>query len=366
MNEHERLPTLLDILNDISLNEELILFNKSVFSFLLNNHDFVDKFEVAQTKNGDFILSPIPLLFNTFYRGESAVYEPCKASIFREGMTKERCFIEHVKTSELGLLIDKYPLTHIYREGITLPIINNEDMTCNLTIDYFALAQHYGIKTDLLDFTCDKWVAAFFASTEYKDGKYYPIEDNSKEGTFFIYHAMPDLPGTNSRFRPVGLQPFSRPGEQKGFILQLNEQDNLNNMRVEKRRFRHDKNISHLIFNYCNRANKLFPEDILHDKVEMIKTSTVFSDESLECTKTIFYPDINEHDWRDLITTSGLSFQEKAVVSFTDDELNDFMASWEQTNRSKFLNQLVFRPIFQEGYITEISGSELLEKNKKT
>lgn len=353
MNDHDQLPTLLDILNDIAFREELIVFDKSHFSFFFNTQNVADKFEVAQTSNGDFVLSPIPLLWNTFYRGESSIHKPCKASIYRENMTEEKCFIERVKTSELGLLIDYYSLSQIYREGITLPIINNEDQVCHLIIDYFALAQHYGIKTDLIDFTSDKWVAAFFASTEYRNGTYYPIEDNSKEGMFYIYNPRPEFPEIEviNQFRPVGLQPFSRPGEQKGFVLQLNKDDDLNKMCITKIRFKHDKNVSHLIFNYSNRSNKLFPKDILEIKANSIKNSEVFSYSAVETTKKLFYQDVDEHTWKRLISTSGLLFQEKAIVAFTPEEIDDFITKWEKTDKNRFLKQLIYRKVYMEDEI---------------
>jgi hypothetical protein len=348
MSDHDHLPTLLDILNDIALNEETAGLDRSIYSFFFNNHNDVGKFEVAQTKAGDFVLSPISSLWNTYYRGENSVHEPCKASIYRGYVSDVQRFTERIKTSELGFLIDEYPLTHIFREGINIPLVNNECQICNLAVDYFAIAQHYGIKTDLLDFTSDKWVAAFFASTEYRNDRYYPIEDDSREGMFYIYSPMPDLPGIDApnKFRPVGLQPFSRPGEQKGFVLQLNEQDDLNKMNIRKIRFRHDKNVSHLIYNYSNRSNKLFPEDILATKTNLINESETFSLNALEITKQIFYPDVSEKVWDSLVVASGLSFQNDHIVSFTLKEMDDFQEQWTKNNMDEFFKHVLYRKVY--------------------
>lgn len=356
----DNLPTLLDILNDIALCEELNALDRSVYSFFFNNHDSAGKFEVAQTKESDYLLSPIPSLWNTFYRGENMVYVPCKASIFREYVSNEQRFIERVKACELGLLIDEYPLTHIFNSGINIPLINNEYQVCNLTIDYFAIAQHYGIKTDLIDFTSDKWVAAFFASTYYKDGKYFPIEDDSKEGVFYIYNPMPDLPGIYSpnEFRAVGLQPFSRPGEQKGFVLKLKEEDDLSKMNITKRRFRHDKNVSHLIFNYSNRSNKLFPEDVLVNKVSFINDSKIFSYKALELSKTIFYSEISESDWTQLVESSGLIFQKEPIIFFSSEEIDAFYNKWDKNNMDDFFKHVLYRKVFT-GDIKEVEPKEL-------
>lgn len=361
MSNHNQLPNLLDILNDIALREELNALDKSTFSFYFNNHDSAGKFEIIQTKTGDFVLSPIPSLWNTYYRGESSVHEPCKASIFRDYVTREQRFIERIKTSQMGLLIDEYPLTQIFNNGIDVPLVNDEYQICNLTTDYFAIAQHYGLKTDLLDFTSDKWVAAFFASTYYKDGKYFPIEDNTKEGVFYIYNPMLEFPGSNiyNEFRPVGLQPFSRPGEQKGFVLKLNEQDDLNKMNVTKIRFRHDKTISHLIYNYSNRSNKLFPEDILVEKVNFINNNNVFTFQSLELTRKIFYSNMSDKDWAVLVEASGLQFQKDSIISFSSKEVDNFYKKWDRNNMDEFFKNVLYRKVFTGDNIKVVEPEEL-------
>lgn len=348
MSSHDKLPTVLDILNDIALNEELNALDKSTFSFYFNNHDSVGKFELVPTKTGNFVLSPISSLWNTYYRGESSVHDPCKASIFRDYVTSEQGFIERIKISQIGLLIDEYPLTQIFNDGINVPLVNDEYQTCSLSIDYFALAQHYGIKTDLLDFTSDKWVAAFFATTYYKDGEYFPIEDSTKEGVFYIYNPLPEFPGaeTCNEFRAVGLQPFSRPGEQKGFVLKLNEEDDLNKMNITKIRFRHDKSISHLIYNYSNRSNKLFPEDILVEKVNFINKSNVFSFKSLELTRKIFYSNMSDKDWAVLVEASGLQFQKDSIISFSSKEVDNFYKKWDRNNMDEFFKNVLYRKMF--------------------
>lgn len=367
MSSHNQLPTLLDILNDIALREELNALDKSTFSFYFNNHDSAGKFEIIQTKTGDFVLSPIPSLWNTYYRGESSVHEPCKASIFRDYVTREQRFIERIKTSQMGLLIDEYPLTHIFSNGIDVPLVNDEYQICNLTIDHFAIAQHYGLKTDLLDFTSDKWVAAFFASTYYKNGKYFPIEDDTKQGLFYIYNPMPEFPGSNiyNEFRPVGLQPFSRPGEQKGFVLKLNEQDDLNKMNVTKIRFRHDKSISHLIYNYSNRSNKLFPEDVLVEKVNFINKSNVFSFKSLELTKKVFYSNMSNSDWTLLVEASGLLFQKDSIISFSNKEVDDFYKKWDRNNMDEFFKNVLYRKVFTGDNIKVVEPEELIDKQTR-
>ena len=50
-----------------------------------------------------------------------------------------------------------------------------------------ALAQHYGICTELLDFTVDKFVAAFFACTKYNNDGTYSVNDEDGDGCFYYF-----------------------------------------------------------------------------------------------------------------------------------------------------------------------------------
>jgi hypothetical protein len=62
------------------------------------------------------------------------------------------------------------------------------------------------------------------------------------------------------------LQPFTRPGEQKAFTLELDETENLNDYHgIEKYFFRHDKLAAEIIFNRLNQGKELFPPDKLID-----------------------------------------------------------------------------------------------------
>lgn len=96
-------------------------------------------------------------------------------------------------------------------------------------------------------------------------------------------------------------------------------------MNITKRRFRHDKNVSHLIFNYSNRSNKLFPEDVLVNKVSFINDSKIFSYKALELSKTIFYSEITESDWTQLVESSGLIFQKEPIIFFSSEEIDGFL-----------------------------------------
>ena len=221
------------------------------------------KFEIVTGPDAQERLIPCSLSFNCYYRGESGYHKPCKPSLYRKGMTDEAIFHERLKACELELLIADYPLTDIFKSGLQITLNDGHTIHLHLNIDTEALAQHYGIKTDLLDLTVDKFVAAFFATTTYRNGKYYPVEPKEPQyGVFYMYSDIPlwEKDMYSKHMRVVGLQPFSRPGEQAGFVLRLGKKDDFRKKALKKIKFRQDKDISWLIFNYTNRANKLFPK----------------------------------------------------------------------------------------------------------
>ena len=147
-------------------------------------------------------------------------------------------------------------------------------------VDSTAIGQHYGIKTDVLDLTADKWVAAFFAATKYENGTYLPHKDDGV-GVIYVYTEMPVLNFASKRLSVVGLQPFSRPGCQAGLVYRMQKEENFNNQ-AHRIFFKHDAAISEFIYNYCNRSKKLFPDEILEEKVKEIKKLKVYSRKALD------------------------------------------------------------------------------------
>jgi hypothetical protein len=94
-----------------------------------------------------------------------------------------------------------------------------------LFVDHVAIAQHYGLRTGLLDLTESVNVAAFFATNELlRDGRWVPATD----GWGVIYRLS--VPRSRSPqeaekdlewMSPIGYQPFPRPNEQWAWAYEL-------------------------------------------------------------------------------------------------------------------------------------------------
>lgn len=339
-----KLPTLLDLINHYALGEEKWALDKSPIRLLFPNHFYEGKFEAITMADGMARLVPLSLAFNDYYRGQSRYFPSSKPTLFRQGMNESKVFLERLKTCELELLVKQHPLTKIFLDGILYTCPDGTLIRIYFYVDVPALAQHYGIKTELLDLTIDKWVAAFFASTDYDPltDTYQPVLDNERYGVFYHYVNTSLEPFSQKQLRAVGLQPFSRPGEQSGFVIELKATDNFNKQ-AEKIKFRHDPDISTFIYNYTNRGNHLFPYDILQDKAKTIRETDTFSVQSYLLTKARYYPDYSDSIIWNYLKEQNKKIVESPIVSFSKNEIDDFIQRWESQDKKRFLDKIVVR-----------------------
>ena len=339
--------TILDILDEISIKEELWELDKSPIRSLFPYHIQEGMFETCLMPDDITQLIPMGLYPYIYYRGQNGCYSPCKPSIYR-GLTESQILVERLKYAELKIVIGQYPLTELYNNGFAIKMSDDSIQKITLSIDNLALAQHYGIKTELMDLTVNKFVAAFFAVTKYDDKNdiYSPIEDGGKEGAFYFYRQIPMHFNNfkNETLRAVGLQPFSRPGEQAGFVLKMHKDEDLNKL-CQVKHFYHDINASHLIYNYINRGNKLFPNNVLESKANIIKSSKIFSQEAYRIVKSEFYKDVTDDILYRYLNMENISLCENSIVSFTEKEKEDFYEKWKNGGETKFISRINFRTV---------------------
>lgn len=333
-------PTLLDAL-DYICNMEINEQDSDEMHLRAPGYEMEGCFTLFQDETGVGHLYPVNLSHNMYFRGERTIYPHCYASIYRNS-TEESIFLEHLKCCELSLLVEEWPLTKIFRNDLIFPS-NIGAVHIPLSIDSEALAQHYGINTDLIDVTVDKWVAAFFACTYLdKDGNFKPVTDESQYGMINIYYSRSwNFPFDDPELRAIGLQPFSRPGEQAGYVVKMQPCEDFYDKCSTRIKFRHDARVSQLVFNYTNRANKLFPKSILEGKVETIKKSKTFSEAAYAKCKTLYYGDVDNSILKGYINTLKIDIIPTSTVKFTDGEkkkINDDLPNQLQ----KFVSKLVF------------------------
>lgn len=337
--------TLLDILDNYALMDEIWELDKSGFRMMFPSVRQEGLFEPVVMPDGICRLTPLAPAFNVYYRGQSRQISPSKASLYRKGMTEAMRFAERLKYVEFRKIVEEYPLTHFLRDTIVVTAPDKKLHHIPLAIDHLALAQHYGIKTELLDITTDKFVAAFFATTDCKDDIYKPIVDNREEKGVLYRYSIPPMemfPSKEPQLRAVGLQPFSRPGEQCGMVYPMTENEDFEEVATSIETFRHDRTVSEFIFNYTNRSRKLFPDSPMQDHATIICNSTVFSYKAFHAVKEEFYADYPEEQLLNYLSECGITLANNVDFGFTEEEKDACIKYW-QASSDKFLSQIRIR-----------------------
>jgi len=356
-----KLPTLLDILDRYTIGEEWWALEKGTFAEdLMPHHDQDGLFDAIMMPSGYVKLFPIGLCWNCYYRGQSSYYPNSKPSLWRKGTRKKKGmqpagqFVERLKLCELKLMIEDYPLTHIFRKGIYYKRRTGEMMLVPLDVDAEALAQHYGIKTELTDLTVDLWVAAFFAATEYhwETDTYTAITDTKKHeyGVFYHYYdpSVP-LPGDKREpaLRAVGMQPFGRPGNQAGYVLKMKPNENMNRMAgFEKIKFRHVAEINKLIYNYSNCSRNFFPEELFQKRLLTLRNEEHrFSKVALEMAREQYLKDYTDAQIEKFIEEKKISLEDKPLYLFSEKEKKQAVKYWKEHER-EYLDKIIIREVY--------------------
>lgn len=333
-------PTITDIVEDIIKDEESDLVNKYPLS---HNKTFISKLErlgkyclvISSEDSNDMELIPASKSRLTLYRGQNEYYDKCLPSLFRcndAAVLKAR-----LQFSELLIFLRKHPIL--------------KDCVYNKhTIEW--LAQHYGIPTHYLDLTTDKWVAAFFATTIYDNGNYYPVDitnpKHPKFGVLYRYSVTQNLYNKNTgKIHYIGMNYFNRPGRQSAAVIDLKDDKDLNSLvGFEKIFFRHDNDASNLIYSLSLKGGKYFPKDSLGQIIDKFLGASVFSSLAVDICRNTFYCDKSRKDFILLMYNNG--FAETAIpqLTYTSDILQE-IDEWNKEGRERYNRSIVKIPIMK-------------------
>lgn len=289
----------------------------------------------------------------SLYRGESKDYKECKPSILRKS-DEETLLLSRLQTEELECILRNHP---IIGELINRPIVIEKfGVQFWLKVQFEGLAQHYGIATPFLDMTNNKWVAAFFAITNYKEGMYHLVEPSKDQayGCFFRWEQLNyrdkglDVP------QPLGMQYFNRPGCQSAFALDMTRLGNLNNCaEVERIYFRHDKEANQLVYDLCQQGRMFFPEDGMEELVGKLKGVKTFSEEAVERCRVKHYGDKTFEEMGEMMAISGMDIIDKPAVGFEKEQIEKELEDWNREGRERYLTELITTMVGKEegGYV---------------
>lgn len=233
-----------------------------------------------------------------YYRGQIKDYGTCYSSLFRDlyankyndGEKTRKIFLNQLRINEFNHLINNFTQVKEWPFG---------------TVFTYAIAQHYGFNTDIIDFTSDLDVALFFACCKHiGNNRYLPLDEedieSDKYGLLFQRIVILDL-FPMSIVSPIGYQPFTRCNRQRGYYVYTKFGEDIQATDYFKIfRFEHSIKLSKELYTKYDGGKKLFNYDALDDVsdlLETIKKAKTFSNESFEDTYNQLHGDFTKSDW---------------------------------------------------------------------
>lgn len=275
------------------------------------------------------------------FRGQSSFHDPSTPSLLRK--TKGRYVVENIFYEEFVLALQGHPLIQLFWDGIEL---------CGhryfFEVNYYGLAQHYGLKTSVMDLTSDVEVAKFFAATDYQgNDTYTPVLDESRYGVFYYWDNVRDPLAfqsvTGGNLSTIGLQVFPRSGKQSGFLYSMCHGQNFHDCPFIKfKLFRHDACVSKQIFKNAKKGRLYFPEDELSLLAQRIRQSKVLSGEAFLNNLKSNPDDNKDVNYKECMTAGvRIDFMKKHIM-FNEFERDMFREKIKKGFWLKFCNQIVF------------------------
>lgn len=312
-------------------------------------HTDPDNFEIIKSeRTNKLFVVPAVNDFSLLFRGQAKEINPCLPSLHRNSPSPLQVFIERMRLVEFERLLDTHPLVKFYKSK-------------SFSLSTEGLAQHYGLKTEVMDFTSDIDIAIFFAICPYDcetDSYVLPSESTPHRGIIYILNPHiydssllnnNEVEIFNDRIQPIGLQSFERPGIQKGYGIHLPSGQALKRVRV-------------FDFEYTMEEAKEYHRKFTEQSVLWVKEELIRPVKELS-NKNCFTPSIFKETWQrfpiESLTKSqciknldriyGVRISQDAkYVQFNVDEVEEeiLKARW-----NKYTNRVVTRRIlsFNEG-----------------
>lgn len=311
------------------------------------------KFEAILGKNGNFSLWPTAMDYVFLFRGQQEFHTNCYPTLYRGEKSADELFLQRLKLAEFELFISQFPSVEFFRKN-------------RYEVDTVGLAQHYLIDTEILDLTSSIDVAMFFAMCDF-DGKCYHPKTEEKEYIAYLYaypfaqEVDPMKHGISGKVRPIGLQPFKRPGEQCGYAIRMKKEESFKGTIYS---FSFTKQDSEHIFNWFQQNRPLFFEDEFSQKVDLLRTSEVFSIAALRLAAKRYSAECygkqkSAEFCRKRMNGSGYRFTSEILPWMpAPSELETLRKEFISTGRKALMENIVVRKTFSEDtghlpYMTE-------------
>ena len=221
------------------LKDDLVWYEKSRAYFYKHHPEFIpQKGQFEQVKlagKKGFILLPTSLDYGVLYRGQGKYHGTCLPSLYRQELTEEEIFVEHVRIAEFRLFLEQFDVTRHFKE-------------CGYVVDYVG------------------YIYAILSNETSEDSK----------NPFGVF---------SNKINVIGLQPFQRPGKQKGYACHVGKKGILRGYLYS---FSYTKEDSEAIYNHYNQGDALWCKDDIVDTAKEIASTKTFSSEAVSLAVRMF------------------------------------------------------------------------------
>jgi len=188
----------------------------------------------------------------------------------------------------------------------------------------------------------------FFACCRKNDvtDQYEPILDETSEAVIYTLD-IKKMIDNKEELNIIGFQPLVRPYKQKAFSIRQNFNDNLNSKNYTSyEKIRMNKAESIKYYEMFEGGERLFPKDIVGEKVYILKESKEIDGEVVEYMfkRNIFPRNIkNETDLINLLKNKQIRISDKnSELSFTQNEISAIGKNWIEIEKD-FLPRIKYR-----------------------
>lgn len=262
------------------------------------------------------------------YRGQTQYHSQCTPALYRNNPSEMEIFLARLQTVEFELALKHYPaVKELIEDG--------------WYVHFPGLAQHYGIKTELLDLTSDYWTAAFFAVCQYSKsaGSYKPISTSNTKYGIMYKSPVPILQANMSELKLdiIGLQPFLRPCLQKAYSYKLSKGEHFP---AHKMLFKHSKVASKKIFEMFEGGNRILPKDPIYTKAVEITTGQNFSSAAFQEVLNRYQFNKDKAYYLNGLEHRNIGIINEQPYNFSTDQIELFKKQWKDEGKSKFYQQI--------------------------
>ncbi len=265
-----------------------------------------------------------------YYRGENNYFGSSRPSGFRcvDGQSERlTALLNDLRREEGCVFLDNFDVIGAWSHS---------------SINHIALAQHYGLKTQMIDITSDLMTALFFATCVCNaDGTWRPLSSDEiekdspryailyrtpSEITDIIWALMQDngSDDISGVIFPVGYQPFRRCSCQHayGIITRDNNYDLYKATQFEKYKIRLTTDFCNWVFKETDGGRKVFPNEDVPDLSKYFKAineTRKFSRESFDAVLTQL-TEVDKRRIRRELENSECEISDDVIEYITEDE----------------------------------------------